>query len=573
MDDPKKRKRRKIWKIIIGIAVFFLLVMVTLLGIGYFYYGKIIKAFLIETVHRESNGIYHAEIGKLYLNVITGALTVTDVALIPDTALYRRKYGSDSLSPMLFQLKMNLFRVVDFRILDAIQNRRIKVSKIRFFSPEVTVYRMMPSVKAKEDRPEHKLMSIPLPKGWNAISIEKIELHNGKLDYFDLSGTSPIHFAIPGCAILVQDLLVDAAHQGENQLFNANDIQIHLTGLSDTTRDGLNVISLGEIDLSTGSKRITIRDFRLTPQFNRYDYTRKLGYQTDRMEVFISRIALLRPDLREFILTGNVKAGRLEVDSLVFDAYRDKRVPRKPGFRPPMPQDGIRRLKTRLQIDTVLLRGGKATYSEQVGQVPGSLFFNNLNASFTGLTNDSLLLAAGLISELHGTAYLMGKGKLETTIRFKFGAPNNAFTFSAQLGPMELREVNPMLTKLLPAEILSGKIKQLLVPMVFANDDVATGKLLFYYNDLNIAMTTTRKSTWNSIKKGVVNFVANNLVVNSNNPIKAGKMNTGIIHFHRDKDKGIINFLWKSALSGIKSTVGFNTKEQKAIKKREKKGH
>jgi len=572
MAVPERKKRTKTWKILLGLAAFLFLTMAILVGFGYFYYGKIIKSFLIETVHRESHGLYHAEIGKLYLNIITGNLTVTDAALMPDTALYRRKYGSDSLSPMLFQVKMNLFRVVGFHILDAIQNRRILVSKIRLFSPEVTIIRMAPSVKAKEDRPEHKLMSIPLPKGWNALSIEKIELHNGKLDYFDLSGESPIHYSIPGCTVLVDNILVDTAQQRENQLFNAEEIQIHLTGLSDTTKEDLNVISLGEINLSTRSNSITLHDFRLTPQFNRYDYSRKVGYQTDRMDIYVNRVAVLRADLREFILTGNMKAGRVELDSLVFDAYRDKRVPRKPGFRPPMPQDGIRKLKNTLQIDTLLLRGGMATYSEQVGRDPGSLFFNNLNAVFTGLTNDALLLKAGLVSELNGTAYLMGKGKLDATFRFNFGDPNNAFTFSARLGPMELREVNPMLSKLLPAEVLGGKIKQLVVPMVFANNDVATGKLLFYYNDLNVAMTTSRDNTWNSIKKGVVNFVANNLVVNSNNPTKSGKMKTGIIHFRRDKDKGVINFIWKSALSGIKSTVGFNTKEQKAIRKREKKG-
>jgi hypothetical protein len=84
-------------------------------------------------------------------------------------------------------------------------------------------------------------------------------------------------------------------------------------------------------------------------------------------------------------------------------------------------------------------------------------------------------------------------------------------------------------------------------------------------------MTTKEKSTWNSIKKGVVNWVANDLVVNDNNPAKSGKMKTGVIFFRRDKEKGIINFLWKSTLSGLKSTMGFNSKEQKEMKKTAKK--
>jgi hypothetical protein len=276
-------------------------------------------------------------------------------------------------------------------------------------------------------------------------------------------------------------------------------------------------------------------------------------------------------NLRELVLGGKFKAGLVEIDSLALDDYRDKRIPRKPGFKPPMPQDGIRKLTMYLKIDTVALLGGKAGYAEQVGEEPGTIFFDKLQATFTGLTNDSILLQSGLVSELKGTAWLMGKGKLDATVRFRFGDKHNAFTFSASLGPIELKEINPMLSKLLPAEVKGGMIKQLIVPQVVANDDEARGKLLFYYNDLSIAMTTKEKSTWNSIKKGVVNWVANDIVVNDNNPAKSGKMKTGVIFFRRDKEKGIINFLWKSTLSGLKSTMGFNSKEQKEMKKTAKK--
>ncbi|MEI7980339.1 MAG: hypothetical protein WCI71_01710 [Bacteroidota bacterium] len=565
-----KRKVNLIWKIIIGMVIFLLLVAGTLFTIGYFYYGKIIKNYIIETVKRESKGLYRADIGHLRFNVLAGNLSILDMELIPDTALYRKTSIADSSSPMLFQLKMKQFKVSDFRVLEAVRNRRINISAIRFSNPEVTVFKMAPSSKAKEDRPGNKLMSIPLPKGWNAISIGEIKLENGKVDFYDLSGDSVKHYSIPSCDILVKNILADSAHQGKRRLFNADDISIRLAGLVFKTKNGLNEISLGEIGLSTGNNSLTISNFHLTPQFNRYDYTRKVGFQTDRMDIYVKKIMVQRLNLRELILAGKVQAGLLEADSLVIDDYRDKRIPRKPGFRPPMPQDGLRKLKTYLKIDTVLLNGGKATYSEQVNNEPGTLFFDKLKATLTGVTNDSLLLAAGLVSELKGTAYLMGKGKLDATIRFKFGDLRNAFTFSAQMGPMDLPAINPMLTKLLPAEVKSGKIKQLIIPMVVANDDEARGKLLFYYNDLSIAMTTKKETTWNAIKKGVINFVANDLVVNNDNPTKSGKMKTGIILFHRDKEKGIINFLWKSTMSGLKSTMGFNSKEQKEIKKTEK---
>jgi hypothetical protein len=568
----RNKKSRKILKWILGISLFFILAAGGLFVYAYFQYGKLIRTFLIETITRESKGLYKAEIGSLYVNIIDGNLTVNDLKLTPDTVLYRQRSKLDTLSPMMFQLKIDHFKIIHFGILKAIRERRIDVDAIRFKAPGITILRMHPLKKTSGKKMSPKLMSIPLPKGWNSICIREILFENGTIDFYDFSGDSIFHQSIPSCFIKIRNILVDPAHPGKQNLFSSDDILIKIKNISFKTKNGLNVIKLGEIGLSTGLNSFYINGFHLIPQLSRHDYTRKLGFQTDRMDIFVGHLNVHRLQFRDLILGGKFNAGLVEIDSMVLDDYRDKRIARRPGFRPPMPQDGIRKLKTYLKIDTVLLHRSKATYAEQVGEEPGVIFFDRMEATVTGLTNDSTLLQAGLVSELRGTAWLMGKGKLDATFRFKFGDTRNSFTFSAHLGSIDLMEINPMLSKLMPARVKSGKIRQLVIPYVSANDDAASGKLLFYYNDLSIEMIAKEKSTWNSIKKGVINFVANDLVVNNNNPMKTGKMKTGVIFFRRDKEKGIINFLWKSALSGLKSTMGFNSKEQKEIRKAEKKG-
>ncbi|MFZ4571475.1 MAG: hypothetical protein ACOYM0_10045 [Bacteroidales bacterium] len=127
----------------------------------------------------------------------------------------------------------------------------------------------------------------------------------------------------------------------------------------------------------------------------------------------------------------------------------------------------------------------------------------------------------------------MGKGKMNFNMKFRVGDKQNGFIYSSSLGPMDLREVNPMLTRLMPAEISSGKGRELLVQQI----------------------------------------VANSFVVNVANPTGAGKLNTGVVYFKRDKEKGIINFIWKNVLSGLKSQMGFNSKEQKELKKKAAAGH
>ena len=539
-------------------------------SIGYFYYSKIIRTYLTEIVSRESKGLYKVEIGSLSLNILSGNLTVDRFLLLPDTAYYRAHSHTDTSSPLLIRLNIKQFRIRDFKVMDVMKFRKIDINSVLFTNPEITVFRMKIPSETREDKQKEKMTSIPLPKGLSSIEVMELLIENAKLEFVDCSQDSVTRNLFPTCSIFIRHILVDSAHQGKIRLFNADDISITLGAYSLPTKNGMNKLSFGKIGLSTASGEVYVKDFHLEPLYNKHDYTRKLGYQTDWMDIRINKLSFHRMNLRSLLFEGKLQAGLLAIDTLTLDDYRDKRISPRPGFKPPLPQDGIRKLKTYLRIDTVPLKGGKASYAEQTGAVPGTIYFDKLNATFTGLTNDSTLLQAGLVSELKGTAWLMGKGKLDATIRFNFCDKRNTFTFSANLGPIELVEINPMLSNLLPARVVSGKLISLKVPIVYANDDVAKGKLLFYYNNLSIDVLDKKQTTWTKIKTGVINWAANDLVVNNDNPTKSGRMKTGVIFFNRAKDKGIINFVWKSVLSGLKSTMGFNSKAQKEMIKEEK---
>jgi hypothetical protein len=470
----------------------------------------------------------------------------------------------------LFDLKIDKFKIQGLQIMNLVRNRKVDVDRIHFLSPEVTIFRMKMPKHTGSDKPKEKMTSIPLPKGLTAIAIREFTIEKAKLKFIDCTGDSLVTNIFPVTDISIVNILVDSAHQGKRRLFNADDISITLGGYSIMDKKGMNRISFGEIGVSTGKEEVYVKNFHLEPQYNSYDYPRKMGYQCDRTDVRISELRLKRMKMRQLLFEGKLMAGLVMIDSLLIDDYRDMRVPVKKGMKPPMPQDALRKLKTYLKIDTVMVNNGKATYYEQVLEKPGTIFFDKINATFTGLTNDSVLLAAGLVSELRGTTYLMGKGKLDVTLRFFFGDLKNTFNYTAQIGPMDLREINKMLSFQMPAKIESGQLKKLVIPFVKANDNEAKGKLIFYYNDLKVMVEAKEKTTWNKIKTGVINFAANDLIVNNDNPTKSGKLKTGTIFFERKKESSIFNFLWKSIFSGLKSTMGFNSDVQKSMIKAEK---
>jgi hypothetical protein len=106
------------------------------------------------------------------------------------------------------------------------------------------------------------------------------------------------------------------------------------------------------------------------------------------------------------------------------------------------------------------------------------------------------------------------------------------------------------------------------IPLVSASDNRAEGSITFLYKGLRMNLKSKDQTAWGKIKTGLINFVANDIVVPDNNPSLKGITRTGVIYFERDKEKGFINFVWKSILSGLKSQMGFNSDEQKQTKKK-----
>jgi hypothetical protein len=262
--------------------------------------------------------------------------------------------------------------------------------------------------------------------------------------------------------------------------------------------------------------------------------------------------------------------GTIIVDGLTVDDFLDRRTSEISGYFPPMPQQALLKSGQYLKIDRIIVKHGKVTYTEQAGTEPGVLFFTDMEANLTNLTNDPQLVRKRTIMEFNGTGLLMGKGRFSGTFRFPLGAPGDPFTFSGELSHMEMKEINPMMTKLVPLEIRSGDVDRLIIPPIQANDDEASGKMEFCYHGLNIRLLNQGTDAWSRIKTTVMNTAAT-MIIKKENPSTGGTLREGIINFRRNKSASFFNFVWKSALTGLKSTIGINTREQKKLKKEGKK--
>jgi hypothetical protein len=565
----KKLKRRILLSLLILVGIFLVLFAIASL---YAYYSgsKIVQAWIIEKVKTQTKGLYTLSVKDVNLVLFPGRLRIEGLSLVPDTARYRELQKTDTLSSMLLTMNVAKIIVKDFDVLRVIQDKEVFLDKVIVESPDIRIdeYDVPASKKVPAEKHQLKL-SLSLPSGLKLIDIRQVRLNNGKFLYVDHRNDTLRETRLPYVSFEADRILVDSSKSSPH-LFNAEDIRIKLRGLSKKSKNGMFTVSLDEIGLSTGKKELYIKDFHVKPEYSKVAFAKKLGYQTDWMEVKAKEIRLSDINIPQLILNERFEAVRLTLSGLELEDYRDKRNPPRKNWKPPMPHEALTNLKMQLRIDSVTVNDGKITYSEQSGDRPGTLFFDKVKVEAGPLTNDSTMMVAGFTMKVRGTARLMGSGAVSLEVEFPMPAKNGNFFFSGLLTGFDMTKLNPFLSAQIPAKIESGYIDKCVIFPVFANSHHSKGKLVLYYHDLKMDLPPQTDKTWESIKKSVLSWAANTYVASSN-PSNNGKLREGVVYFERDAGKSIFNYLWKSLFSGIKSTVNVNTKEQKEIKKQVKK--
>ena len=417
-------------------------------------------------------------------------------------------------------------------------------------------------------------MKIDLPPMIKKLKIGSLSVANATAEIKITDKEKAKSWFLNGANLEITRFLVDSltrANPGKTPLFNVDDFTFSSRGISWVSSDSMYTWSLAGFGFSTFKKNIFIDTVSMIPRYSRMDFSRKLGYQADRLQVVIPRIRIERCDFRKLLSDLSFHAGRIEFQRMVAEDYRDKRIRFPDWQRPLMPGQAIRKITFPILLDTIAVINGYASYEEQTGDEPGQIFFDRMNATVTGFNTDSSYSKTNPELEIDFSAYLMGKALLEASLRTPLGNKTDTLYCTAKLGELQLTEINPMVSRLLPVKILEGVATKTEIKFMHVNPDYSTGEMNLLYKDVKIMLSNTKPGWQENWKNRIIGFAANNILDFKSNPNYNGILRTGFIYFERDKRKGFINFLWKSSLSGIISSFGLNSKQQKEWKKLQKK--
>jgi hypothetical protein len=235
-------------------------------------------------------------------------------------------------------------------------------------------------------------------------------------------------------------------------------------------------------------------------------------------------------------------------------AYRDKRKIFNHVVKPAI-QEMVYGYKGAINIDSVAILNGNIVYTEQVlkADEPGMISFGQIKAKLYKITNHSTYKTEKAYTQLNAEALVMGKGKLSILLKSRIFDSSNTFTVKGSLSGMNVSYLNPMLGNNAFVYATSGKIDAMYFSFR-ANNFKASGNMVLLYHGLDLAVKNKRTNDTTGLKARVISLFANMKVMDSNpNPQK--EVRKGTIDYKRDPERLIINYCFKSMLTGIKSSL------------------
>ncbi len=567
MKKLSKRKKIFIW---VGSIIIFIGLVITI-GANVFV-ANLLRNKIESEFNQNPKIPYIIDVSGINIGLFRGSVKLTGISISP------KPFAKDSLytakMKSLFTGKIDVIKLTNIRIFKFINEKKIKLNQIIIKGANIISFKNKDAEsidKSSED--STGLNGKNLLKAFKSLDINKLKLE--KINYTELDADKPLDtlISIKSLSFEVNDIAINEESVNNPIPFYFDDL---IVGAKFFTVNKMKYygIKTSGIEVKMADTVIVINDFGFIPKYSRKEYNRRLKYENDLFNIKTKKIILRGLSIEELINYENgLELSSVEIKKLNTDIYRDKNLPDPPYKYHPLLAGLIKKIPVTLTIDSVNITNGSLVYSEKqkLTDTPGEVSFKNMNLTIRNITNDTVKLSKDHIMPVDISAKLYGKGKIKARIEVDLTSGNEDFIARGSLGPMKATEFNKMTKELVLAQITSGDIKSAHFNFS-ADDDVSNGELIVRYDNLKIKMLKSK----DTVKKAkFMSFIAGT-ALNSRNMPGDKKFRKGVIYFERVKGKALPNYLWKSVMSGLVSTIApiatnKNQRQKSKAKKKEEK--
>ncbi len=438
------------------------------------------------------------------------------------------------------------------------QSENWSIPAIELNEPKIILKRDREEVQPRKDWKNSEVKSLDFQKvlspKLSAFGIKSFKINNASLKVLDaeneeeLLSIYPIHLS-------VENFKIDHSLSAQtNKIFYADDFKIKAESFRRKLLKQHSTLAIDQINLDMVKATASMKNVAILPDYTKVELGHLLGHRVGWTRLQNMNVFLKEVDINSLLTKRSLNVKKILISNLFLESFMDQRLAKATSSSFRMPQEVLEQLPMNVHIDNIELKDSKVEYTAYgaASSQMGVFTLENLNGSINNVTNNDWMIQSDSKMTFKASTRVMGKGLLNLDFKFPLNSSDYTHTFSGALSEMDMTAFNSIL-ETVPAQVNGGKINKIIFSAV-ANDKRSRGKLQFYYNDLKFKFKDKTTGEVNA-KQDIISFFADKLFLRNDNPKRNGNFREGVIDYERDTTKSIVNFWWKSVLTGIMSSV------------------
>jgi hypothetical protein len=542
----------------------FIVLSILIIGVATLFFGRKIlfnriKDAIQEKILALNKKDLHVSYDTLYIDWTYNKITAEKIVVT------KNSYDTTCVYPEFISVEK--VSIKGFDLITFLVNRHIDLDEIDIYRPHAVL--RQPSSFLKLDSGQQKQTEA-------IVNIEDVIVTEAEFNYLDSASCDVKNRVKTNISVADLNLLLIPGHPIDYSFatltLDSTDILLPKSQY---------LFSIQKSSFNLAEHTVSIDSIHIIPQFEKFDFGKELGYETDRFEGVIPFVKM-----RKFNFTfQDTVALRAEKTSTQFfiKVFRDKRLPDKKTYKD-LPMEALRQLSFGLQLDTITIVKSYVSYEEVSKDAPSGFttFFDNLEGMLVGVDNVNPRESGRTV--LKAKSNIMGQGSIELVCIMPW-KKNANYAARGVVRNVSMTKFNDALEPIANIKVESGKLDHLSFKFYF-NNLRSDGEISLEYKDLKLVSLRDDKEIEEIIRKNkwtkkdpddykvnpFKSFLLNTFIIKRNlDEDDPEEIKTGTVLYYRNTSKSIFNYLWKSVFSGVKNAYKLDKLQAKVQLKKDKK--
>ncbi|MEP6846099.1 MAG: hypothetical protein ABI861_08845, partial [Panacibacter sp.] len=502
-------------------------------------FEPLIKAKLQQLVKDGSNGLYKLDVERINVDLLNSQVVVLNAQLDIDSTRLLQLDQQQQAPNDVYKIAFRNLVIEGIGPDDLLKKKNIDLSTFYIKDPIVEVFHHKRDYNYVP--PDTTTLYKKIGNQIGHFSLKQLLVQNVDFKYHNINKENKLTY-FKNVTVNLNDILIDSSTQNDSARFlYAKDATIILKDYNIKTSDSLYDFHIDSFSLNAGSHFLDATGLSLKPIGKKENFSSKLPYYKDRYDITIAKASIKNIDWWQLVSEEGFTASQVKLNDGNVEVFADRTLPdphkNKVGN---YPQQLLMRLNLPVMIDSITVKNFKVTFTELNNKTKktGSVNFDDIDGTFSNVTNRKEVIERDSYFSLDANARLMNSGALHALFKFDLAnADKGDFSLDLEVGSMDGKLLNVATRPLGLFEIKSADINRISAHMN-ATDLRSKGTVTFFYKNLDVAVLKQDEADNGKLKKrGLVSFIANSFIIKKSNTADDKNKDPKRVSYKRDPEK------------------------------------